>query len=95
MSGVVAVDDPGMVVFEVFVAPGGDPSQMLSEETRRETQAQVVTHAEAERLGLRGLPDPEGKDVWVVLVNQRYVNWIHRSLEMSDAVAKFRVHEVD
>lgn len=82
-------------MFEVFVVPGADPSQILSEETRRETQAQVMTVAEAEKTGLRGLPDPEGKEVRVVLVNHRYLNWIHRSLEMSDAVSKFRVHELD
>ena len=84
-----------MVVFEVFVAPGADPSQILREETCRETQAQIMTLADAQKLGLRGVPDPGGKEVRLILVKRQYLNWIHRSLEMSDAVAKFRVHEVD
>lgn len=84
-----------MVVFEVFVAPGADPSQILREETCRETQAQILTLADAQKLGLRGVPDPGGKEVRLVLVKRQYLNWIHRSLEMSDAVAIFRVHELD
>jgi predicted Zn-dependent protease with MMP-like domain len=84
-----------MVVFEVFVAPGADPSQILREETCRETQAQIMTLADAQKLGLRGVPDPGGKEVRLVLVKRQYLNWIHRSLEMSDAVAIFRVHELD
>lgn len=84
-----------MVVFEVFVAPGADPSQILREETCRETQAQIMTLADAQKLGLRGVPDPGGKEVRLILVKRQYLNWIHRSLEMSDAVAIFRVHELD
>ena len=84
-----------MVVFEVFVAPGADPSQILREETCRETQAQIMTLAEAQKMGLRGVPDPGGKEVRLILVKRQYLNWIHRSLEMSDAVSKFRVHELD
>lgn len=84
-----------MVVFEVFVAPGADPSQILREETCRETQAQIMTLAEAQKMGLRGVPDPGGKEVRLILVKRQYLNWIHRSLEMSDAVAIFRVHELD
>lgn len=82
-------------MFEVFVAPGADPSQILREETCRETQAQIMTLADAQKLGLRGVPDPGGKEVRLVLVKRQYLNWIHRSLEMSDAVAIFRVHELD
>lgn len=84
-----------MVVFEVFVAPGADPSQILREETCRETQAQIMTLADAQKMGLRGVPDPGGKEVRLILVKRQYLNWIHRSLEMSDAVAIFRVHELD
>ncbi len=82
-------------MFEVFVAPGADPSQILREETCRETQAQIMTLADAQKLGLRGVPDPGGKEVRLILVKRQYLNWIHRSLEMSDAVAIFRVHELD
>lgn len=51
---------------------------------------------EARRLGFDGVPDPpDGKDLRLIVVAQRYVPWIHRSLDASDAVLSFRVHPVD
>lgn len=87
------------MVFEVFLTPGADPSQILREETCRESQAQILTVPDAVKIGLRGLPDPPAakasREIRLILVNRRYLNWIHRALEMSDAVDIFRVHELD
>lgn len=84
-----------MVVFEVYLAPGADPADLLSEETRRETQAKILTHDEAVRLGFRGLPEPGEREMRLVPVSRRYLSWVHRALEMSAAVDKFRVHELE
>ena len=84
-----------MVVFEVFVAPGADPNTLLSEETKRETMAQVMTLDEARKVGFSGLPESPGKVVRLIAVAKRDAPWIHRALETNDAVGTFRVHEVD
>ena len=84
-----------MVVFEVYLVPGADAADILSEETRRETQAKILTHEEAVRVGFVGLPEPEDREMRIIAVSHRYLSWIHRALEMSAAVHKFRVHELD
>lgn len=84
-----------MVVFEVFVAPGADPTGILSADTIRETQAQVMTMEQAKKVGFGGLPDPGDKVVRLIAVSKRDAPWIHRALETNDAVGTFRVHDVD
>ncbi|MBK8254556.1 MAG: hypothetical protein IPK82_18050 [Polyangiaceae bacterium] len=85
-----------LAVFEVHLAPGADASDLLSQETLRSTQAQVMTLAEAKKVGFGGLPEPPpGRDVRLIAVAKRDAAWIHRALETSDAVGGFHVHEVD
>ena len=84
-----------MVIFEVFVAPGADPSSLLSAETLRDTKAQVMTLDEARKVGFQGLPDPKGKDVRLIAVAKRDASWIHRALETNEAVGNFRMYDVD
>jgi hypothetical protein len=84
-----------MVVFEVFLAPGADPGALLSPETLKETKAQVLTLEEAQKVGFGGLPDPGDKVVRLIAVTQRDAPWIHRTLETSEAVSGFRMHDVD
>ncbi len=85
-----------MSVFEVHLAPGATASEILSEETLRSTQAQIMTLDEAKKVGFGGLPDPPpGKQVRLIAVARRDASWIHRALETSEAVGGFRVHEVD
>jgi len=86
-----------MVIFEVFLAPGADIGGLLSEEQQRETQAQIMTLDEAQKVGFKGFSEPADKDkeVRLIAVSKRDAPWIHRSLESSDAVASFRVHDVD
>ena len=85
-----------MAVFEVYLAPGADDSELLSEETRRSAQAQIMTLEDAKLVGFAGLPEPPpGKDVRLIAVAKRDAPWIHRALETSEVVGGFRVHEVD
>ena len=85
-----------MVVFEVHVAPGSDPESLLSAETKRETQAQIMTVAEARKVGFGGLPDPPADhEVRLVAVAKRDAPWVQRALETSEAVGQFRMFDVD
>lgn len=85
-----------LVLFEVLVAPGQDPDQLLSEEVLRETQAQVMTLDQASALGFSGMqPDPKGREVRLVVVAPRDARFVQRRLEASAAAQGFRVHEVD
>ncbi len=81
-------------VFEVHIAPGSDPDSLLSENVKKETQAQVMTFDEARKVGFQGLPDPGGAEVRLIAVAKRDAPWIQRVLENNEAVAGFRVHEV-
>ncbi|MFT3766685.1 MAG: hypothetical protein QM820_14395 [Minicystis sp.] len=84
-----------MVVFEVYLAPGADPATLLSKETLRETNAQVMTLDDARKVGFAGLPEPpKGVEVRLIAVAKRDASWIQRSLESNDAAGQFRVHEV-
>ncbi len=85
-----------LALFEVYLAPGADASELLSAETLRSTQAQVMTPAEAKKVGFGGLPEPPaGKEMRLIAVAWRDRAWIHRALETSEAVAGFQVHEVN
>ncbi len=85
-----------MVVFEVHVVPGSDPAGILSAETLRETQAQVMTFADAKKVGFSGLPDPPSDhEVRLIAVAKRDAPWIQRALETNEAVGQFRMFDVD
>jgi hypothetical protein len=83
-------------VFEVFLAPGASADRLLTEETKRETSAQIMTIDDAKKVGFGGIPDdPEGRERRLIAVAARDARWIQRALEANDAVASFRIHEVD
>lgn len=84
-----------MVVFEVIVAPGSDPSAILSEQIKKETQAQVMTPAEARAVGFNGIPERPGHEVRLIAVRKVDASWIHRALETNEAVARFQMFDVD
>jgi hypothetical protein len=85
-----------LTVFEVFLAPGADAASLLSEETINTTQAQIMTHAEAKKVGFGGMPEPPpGTEVRLIAVARRDARMIQRALENNDAAGQFRVHEVD
>jgi len=83
-----------LAVFEVHLAPGADPETILTDNVKKETQAQVMTFDEARKVGFSGLPDAGGDGVRLIAVAKRDAPWILRVLENNDAVAGFRMHEV-
>ncbi|MBK6518433.1 MAG: hypothetical protein IPM79_17115 [Polyangiaceae bacterium] len=81
-------------VFEVHLTPGAIVDELLSEEVKRETQAQVMTIAEAKKVGFGGMPDL-GPNVRLIAVAKRDGGWIQKVLEASHIVSAFRIHHVD
>jgi hypothetical protein len=83
-----------IVVFEVYLVRGADPGALLTESIKRETNAQIMTLDEARKVGFAGLPDVEGEEVRLIAVAKKDANWIYRSMETSDLVKSFRMHDV-
>jgi hypothetical protein len=84
-----------MVVFEVHLAPDAGPVELLSQETLKETQAQVMTLDEAGKVGFGGLPaPPAGVDVRLIAVAKRDAGWVQKRLDANEGVAGYKVHEV-
>ena len=85
-----------LAVFEVYLARGKGSEDLLSPDIVKQTNAQIMTLEDAKKVGFGGLEAMEGAgEVRLVAVAKRDAPWIHRTLELSDAVASFRVHEVD
>lgn len=90
-----AIVGPMMHIFECHLAAGSDPSTLLSEETLRETQAQVMTPEEARAVGFGQVAGAAGGgEVRLVAVAARDTQWIHRVMERSPIVTSYKVHEV-
>lgn len=84
-----------LTVFEVILRSATDPETLLSEETKRETLAQVMTPAEAEAVGFKGFqPDPKGREIRFIAVAQRDAHWIQRSLETHEGVDGYKTHDI-
>lgn len=81
-------------IFEIFIEPGTDIEAILSDETKRETHAQMMTVDQAIKVGLKGIA-ADGPERAVIAVNARDGRWIQRVLEASAVVASFRVMESD
>ncbi len=82
-----------LIVFELHVRPAFDPDTFLSAESRKETEARVLTRDEAANVGLSGLPEVEG-EVRYVLVNARHRRWIERAIEMDTQISGFQVYDI-
>ncbi len=82
-------------VFIVTIAPGHDPDKLLSEETQRETMAQVMTPDEARAVGFAGVPEAAEGQVRLVAVAARDARWIHRALESNPGVTSYKVKEIE
>lgn len=82
-----------LIVFEVHLAPSRDGDDFLSEEAISDTQAQVMTIAEAKAVGFAGMPDDP--HVRLVAVAKRDQGFMQGALERAHDVVGFRVHEVD
>lgn len=82
-----------LVVFVVHLAPARKGGSFLSEETLSETNAQVMTSAEARAVGFEGVPDDE--NVRLVAVNKRDKGFLQGALERAADVTGYQFHEVD
>jgi hypothetical protein len=84
------------VMFECFLAPGALGQALISDETLRDTQAQVMTAEEAVAVGFSGLPeDPAGRQRRFIVCTQTDARRIEKQLEMNNEVAAFRMHEIN
>ncbi len=82
------------VMFEVFLTPGSFGNALLTEETKADTQAQVMTKAEAEAVGFGGLPD-DGRERRFVVCAEKDARRIQNALTASADVAAFDVHPIN
>jgi len=82
-----------IIVFEVHLAPNRGSDEFLSEELLEETQAQVMTPAEARAVGFQGVPDDP--NVRLVAVANRDRKFMLGALERAHDVVGFKQHEVD
>ena len=84
-----------LTVFEVILRPATDPDTLLSDETKRETLAQIMTPTEAAAVGFKGYqPDPKGREIRFIAVAQRDAHWIQRSLETHEGVDGYKTHDI-
>lgn len=84
----------GMItVFEVHLSPNRTSDEFLSEELLEETQAQVMTPAEARAVGFEGVPDDP--DLRLVAVAHRDRKFMFGALERAHDVVGFKQHDVD
>jgi hypothetical protein len=91
-------DHAGMhVAFVVHVVKGADIENILSEGTKRETQAVVMSLEDAKKMGFgaSGITAPPDRDVCLIIVAKRDAPWITRTLEGSETVAGFQMVDVE
>ncbi|MCA9704834.1 MAG: hypothetical protein KDK70_03160 [Myxococcales bacterium] len=82
-----------LIVFEVHLTPARDGDDFLSEELLVETQAQVMTTAEARAVGFEGIG--EDPNVRLVAVAKRDKGFVQGAIERAHDVVGFKVHEID
>ena len=84
------------VMFEVILAPGASADDLLTQETIDDTQAKVLTKAQAESLGFSGIPDdPEGRDRRFIVAKRTDTRRIASRLEIVPVVTGFNIHDFD
>ncbi|MDI1431744.1 MULTISPECIES: hypothetical protein [Polyangium] len=83
------------VAFVVHMVKGADADTLLSEETKRDTQAVVMSLDDAGKMGFStsGITAKPGQEVNIIIVARRDAPWVRRQIEAHDHVAGF--HEVD
>ena len=82
------------VAFVVHTVLGTDAEALLTEETKRDTQAVVMSLEDAGKMGFTtsGIKPQPGQEVHIIIVADRDKPWIRRQLELAEKVAGF--HEV-
>jgi hypothetical protein len=84
------------VMFEVYLTPGSFGQNLLTEETKADTQAQIMTKAEAEAVGFAGIPDdPQGRERRFIVCAQKDARRIQNALNASAEVAAYDAHEIN
>lgn len=85
------------VAFVVHIPTGTDRETLLSEETKRETQAVVMSLEDAVKMGFAasGVQTKPGHDLALIIVARRDAPWISRALEGSPGVSGFQMVDVD
>jgi hypothetical protein len=84
-----------MKLFEVLLKEGRDRSELLSADVLEQTGAQVFTQAEAEFVGLQGLPeDPADHPRLFIAYAPADEGFLQSRLEASDAVLSFKLREL-
>ncbi len=85
-----------LMLFEVHIAHGADPSQLLSAEVTRDASAKLLTWDEARKLGFAGLPEPPAdREVRYIAAVGRDAKWIAHVLEGSAIVDRLRTYNVE
>ena len=85
------------IAFVVHVVKGLDPEELLSDETKRETQAVVMSIEDAAKMGFSasGVQVKPGQEACLIVVAKRDAPWISRSLEQHEKVAGFQQIDVN
>jgi hypothetical protein len=84
-----------LTVFEVYIQKTADAERLLSDETRLETNAKVMTLEQAERAGFSGFqPQRDKGQLRIVVVESDDARWIVRALEYNESVLGYQIHEV-
>lgn len=85
-----------LILFVVYLYPNVHTNELLSEEMVEHSKVQLMTLAQADKLGFKGIPPhPQGGDTWVIVASRRDANWIQRSLDSNPAVAQYQQAEVE
>lgn len=85
-----------LAVFAAYLSPGMDAPDLISEEMQEHSKCQVMSLSEANKVGIKGIPDhPQGGTVKVVVASRRDVSWITRALDSHPAVSSYDWSEVD
>jgi len=85
------------VAFVIQMARGTDRESLLSEETKRETQAVVMSLEDAAQMGFSasGVEALPGQEVAIIVVAKRDAPWVHRAIESSPVVSGFKQADVN
>jgi hypothetical protein len=84
-----------MKLFEVFLAPGAQASEIMSPEALADSGAQIFTPAEAELVGLEGIPqDPQNRPRVFIACGAGDAQFVTTRLEATTAVSSFKLHEL-
>ena len=84
-----------MILFEIYLEPGALGQPILTDETKTDTGAQVMTDSEAASAGFQGLPgNTSGQERRWIACRDTDGARLMNALNISGAVLQFQAHEV-